>query len=55
MVIAIHGHSDSVYGYFLSRIAYPNTPPQAELEMSDSVLRYFPGALKPPCGEKLCE
>jgi len=41
--------------YFLSRVAYLNTPPQAERGMSDSALRYFPGALKPFCGEKLCE
>ena len=35
----------------ISRVVYPNTPPQAEQGMSDSALRYFSGALKPSWGK----
>ena len=51
----ISRYSNSIFGYSLSRVAYPNTPHQVELGMSDSALRYFPGALKPSCGKKLGE
>jgi hypothetical protein len=36
MVITAFGYSLSLLGYSLTRIVYPNTPPRAELGMSDS-------------------
>jgi hypothetical protein len=37
---------------YLSRVAYPNTPPRAELGMSDKSLRYLSGCIKTFFGEK---